>query len=1031
MKQLRFSATFAGCLCGLLCGALEGQITPSPNPSRELGQPLLQLFPAAVNYVEGREFNNPQGVAVDTSSTPSPLYVSDAGNNRVLAWRDASRLAKGAAADLVIGQPDFYTTAAQGPQQPNSPLKSSGMNAPTGLAVDSSGNLYVADSGNNRILRFPKPFSQQGQVLADLEIGQPDFTTGTPNTNGISAKSLAFSSGGDIFDVKLALDSAGNLYTPDPINNRVLRYPVSKLCSGCNDPAADLVFGQASFTTGTYVNPNDDPRNAKVFLRPAGVAVDSGGRLYVSDALKRVAVFAPPFSNGQAAARFLGLPTVPQGTPPPPAAVFGGPEALFFVGDSLGVTDVQSNRVVLFAPFASWTGDMFAQDATSVVGQADFNGTQGNRGQTNPGANTLLGPFGAVFSGGSLYVADSGNNRVLIFPQQGTSFSTASNVLGQVDFIYNGLNLVDNRGFAFTGANGGTDAGIAADFNSNPPHLYIADTYNNRVLGYRDVSKLKSGAAADLVIGQQDFFHRMANAPTEGVTPNDQGLSTPVGLAVDKNGDLYVADAGNGRVLRFPKPFDSGQSFPRANLVIGQSSFTIKLTDATSRTMNAPYGLGFTFNGSLVVSDVAHNRVLLFPGPQANFTNGMPATIVLGQPGFTSIAAGSANNQMNGPRHIGVDGDDRLFVADTVNNRMLVFERVPQTTSGAQPVLTVTAGGGELGGLNQPRALFVNPATNEIWLGDSGNARVLRYPKFQVLVLNPSANYYFDEFSPLAVAQDSFGDLFVAENINRVGIFYPGLVTSDGLPTAINAASFLPEPVQPLAPGTIAAVFAPSGIQFGTATEPAKTLPLPTTLADMQVTVNGSAACLFYSSPTQINFVVPVNAPTTGIAEVDVVRASTGQILGSTPIVMKDVSPGVFIITPGGTQAAVVNEDGSINGTAHPAPTGSVISIYGTGSGLIPGQPADCSAPSGALSTPQKPQVLIGTAGFVPPENLLYSGVAPGLLGVWQINVRIPKTVPPSSSTGGTTPLIIKMIDGVSNGNVSGLINSTIVVKAS
>lgn len=69
----------------------------------------------------------------------------------------------------------------------------------------------------------------------------------------------------------------------------------------------------------------------------------------------------------------------------------------------------------------------------------------------------------------------------------------------------------------------------------------------------------------------------------------DQGLLVPVGLAVDANGNLYVADSGNGRVLRFTRPFEQPQKFgQRANLVLGQSGFNIKITDPTNRNMSRP-----------------------------------------------------------------------------------------------------------------------------------------------------------------------------------------------------------------------------------------------------------------------------------------------------------------------------------------------------------------------------------------------------------------------------------------------------------
>ena len=182
----------------------------------------------------------------------------------------------------------------------------------------------------------------------------------------------------------------------------------------------------------------------------------------------------------------------------------------------------------------------------------------------------------------------------------------------------NAPNLVEGREFDFGGGNTGYDAGVAVDFTSSPPHLYVADTYNNRILGYNDLRNVQSGAKADLVIGQPDFQQVLVNYPANNANlPNASGLFLPTGLAVDSAGNLYVADRGNGRVLRFPQPFANYTpgTLEQANLVLGQSSFTsTKITDATDRTMAQPYGLAFTLAGGLLVSDAVPESRAVFPG---------------------------------------------------------------------------------------------------------------------------------------------------------------------------------------------------------------------------------------------------------------------------------------------------------------------------------------------------------------------------------------------------------------------------------
>ena len=171
----------------------------------------------------------------------------------------------------------------------------------------------------------------------------------------------------------------------------------------------------------------------------------------------------------------------------------------------------------------------------------------------------------------------------------GPTLAPATRVQGQIGFNFRSINLVEGRELFLaagpTSLPGGAGnvllgAAVVIDRGSNPPRLYISDTYNNRILGFADARLVKPGDFADIIIGQSSQFETKANSPTADVDQvTDQGLLQPAGLAVDANGNLYVADSGNGRILRFARPFEQSQKFAqRANLVIGQSSFNIKIT---------------------------------------------------------------------------------------------------------------------------------------------------------------------------------------------------------------------------------------------------------------------------------------------------------------------------------------------------------------------------------------------------------------------------------------------------------------------
>jgi uncharacterized protein (TIGR03437 family) len=527
----------------------------------------------------------------------------------------------------------------------------------------------------------------------------------------------------------------------------------------------------------------------------------------------------------------------------------------------------------------------------------------------------------------------------------------------------------------------------------------VADTFNNRVLGFKNFTSLQDGQAADIVIGQPDFNRSVTNYPSgSSSTPTQSSLNLPTALTVDSAGNLYVADSGNSRVVRFPAPFASGMtSGEPADLVLGQTGYTSYITDATSSTLNTPTGVALSVDGAnvsktnsgwIAVSDASQNRVLLFAKP---FTSGENATVVLGQTNFTSNASGSGTTNLNSPRGVSFDLQDRVLVADAANNRVQVYGQAAGLGNGAVPVTS-------LGGVSTPTSIGVGPA-DDFWVAQVGVNQLTHFPSVTNLIqLGAASDGTLQALAPHSAFVDSFNNLLVTDGINRVLYFVPQI-------NVTNAASYS---TRALSAGTIAALFptvTTTPIANGTATAPAGQFPLPTTLADTQILVNGTPSPLFFVSPGQDNIILPEALPTSGTANLMAIRPSTGQIVAGAEVSLATASPGLF--TQGalgsGPVIAVNVQDGSVNSATHPALRNQYVILYGTGVGPVTNAPAD-GQPAAGQPASDFPTVLVASTGATKnPDGttttlpafiqatVTYSGLAPGFAGLWQINVLIPQ----------------------------------------
>lgn len=372
-----------------------------------------------------------------------------------------------------------------------------------------------------------------------------------------------------------------------------------------------------------------------------------------------------------------GTPTPPPsgggGTPTPPSTGGGGTTTPPFSGH-LAVSDYSLNRILIYN--APLSGD---ESANIVIGQTSFTQAAANQGSLKPTASTLVLPMGlAMDSAGDLWVADTMNCRVLEFRPPFSTGMSASLVIGEPDFETTGPEV---PGYYVcipepSISPSGLESPVSLAFDSNGD-LWVSDIVADRVAEY--VPPFHNGMAASVVIGQTNLEN---TGPCNGAdyfqefpvpSPTAATLCQPSGIAFDSQGDLWVIDEGNVRILEFVPPFSTGMS---ASLeMVGQppSAFNSNgaiCTDTSASSFCYLDAIAFANNGDLWVADGTFEREMEFVPP---FSNGMAANLVLQQHNFTPTGFDNAGDPTGG---LFFDDSGNLIISDQVTQSAVVSGRI-------------------------------------------------------------------------------------------------------------------------------------------------------------------------------------------------------------------------------------------------------------------------------------------------------------------------------------------------------------------
>jgi uncharacterized protein (TIGR03437 family) len=572
------------------------------------------------------QLNNPHGVAVDSGGN---LYIADYGNLRIrkVSGGVITTVAGGGSSDLGdngpatsaylnepvavavdsagnLYLPDYnrvrkvsngvITTVAGGGSSglgDNGPATSAQLYLPAAVAVDSAGNLYIADPVNYRVRKV-----SNGVITTAAGNG----TQGFSGDNGLAASAQLSGPTG------IAVDSAGNLYIADSGDIRKVSNRVITTVAGNGTPG---------------FSGDNGPATSAQLSGPWGVAVDSAGNLYIADTynsrIRKVTNGAITTVAGNGTQSFSG-----DNGPATSAQLYGSHGVAAGPDGSVYIADSSNNRI--------------RKVSNSVITTVAGTGTAGFSGDNGPAISAqLTDPEGvAVDSAGNLYIADTGYSRVR---------KVANGVITTV--AGGGATLGDNG--PATSAQLYSPKGVAVDSAGN---LYIADTYNQRI------RKVSNGVITTV-----------AGTGTHGPSSGDNSPATsaslfsPTGVAVDSAGNLYIADTGNSRVRKVSNGV--------ITTVAGTGGYGFSGDNglATSAEVFNPEGIAVDAAGNLYIADTLDNRI-------RKVSNGVITTVGgNGTYGFSGDYAPATSSQLSRPTGVAVDSAGNVYVADRDNNRIRVL----------------------------------------------------------------------------------------------------------------------------------------------------------------------------------------------------------------------------------------------------------------------------------------------------------------------------------------------------------------------
>ena len=637
----------------------------------------------------------PQCVALDASGT---LYVVDGGNNLIRA------ISSGGIITTLAGKGVSGYSGDGGPA-------TNALISPSAVCVDALGNIYIADYYN--VIRKINPL---GIISTIAGTSVPGYMG-----DGGAATLAQFN-----FPIAITNDATGNLYVVDNNNTCIRKISASGIVTTI---AGNYVLGAGYNSDG--IAATDAQLNG-----PAGVAVDASGNLYIAD----------QFNYRIRKVNTSGVIST-------------------VLSDSM-ITGFNPTGVSVDA-----TGNVYVTDAgnfvyklttAGLVTKITGNGTNGFAGDGEAATSAELNsPVSiAVSSTGAFFIADQNNNRIRMVNSIGTISTYAGGTLTGLgdgnaansaelnfptwvtkdamgntyiaDAANNRIRKINNAGiittFAGTGASGNTgDGGPATAATFNLPYCIAFDTIGNLYIADEGNNTIR-------MVNTAGIISTFAGNGTYGFG-GDGGLAsattcsfkTPVNIALDKIGNMYICDKGNARIRKINT---SGIISTIAGT--GTAGFAGDGLSAVAALIHSPHGVQVDDTGNVYFSDTYNNRVRKIN------TLGIINTIAgNGTAAYAGNGGPAISAELNQPYGLSIDTMGNIYITDARNNCIRKIDATGVITTVAGTGIAGFAGDGGLATsaqLTNPYSTYIDKSGN-LYIADFGNLR-LRYIRYNVLVNN-------------------------------------------------------------------------------------------------------------------------------------------------------------------------------------------------------------------------------------------------------------------------------------------------------